>query len=50
MPTLKDFEGTNPEESGNLHRRDAENAEQDEEENNFCFFLCGSLRTLRLKR
>ena len=28
----------------------AENAEQDEGGNNFCFFLCGSLRTLRLKR
>ena len=27
-----------------IHRRDAENAELDEGETSFCFFLCGSLR------
>ena len=33
-----------------IQRRGAENAEQDEGETNFFFFLCGSLRTLRMKR
>ena len=31
-----------------IQRRGAENAEQDEGETSFFFFLCGSLRALRL--